>query len=575
MADEPTHERTLVLSMQPAGAGERWWAATAVLMSTVLFLAVVPFATVKLPRLDAFIPCYEATLIINDLIIAALLFGQFTIARSRGLLVLASSFLFLALMTVCHALTFPGLFSEAGLLGAGIQSTAWIYMFWHAGFPIAVVCYSFLKNYGLKNCGAARTHSRAASAILLSIAAVVALVVVLTALATAGEPLLPQIMQGNHYTPAMIFVVATVWSLSLVALLALFVRRPHSILDLWLMVVLCAWLCDIALSAVFNAGRYDLGFYVGRLYGLSAASLVLAALILETVALYGRLARSLDSERQEREHRLREMRSELIHVSRLSELGQMVSALAHEVSQPLTAVGNYLRASQRLVEVGDAAKAQPALAKAAGEVTRASEIIRRLRDFIRKSDSEMRTEDLRAMVEETIALSVVGTARTEVGVELRLNPEVPTALIDKIQIQQVLLNLIRNAIEAMAGRPRQSLVIATLPSTHAMVELSVADNGPGLPAKVREKLFQPFVTTKSAGMGVGLSICHSIIEAHGGRLWAEDNSDGGTVFRFTVPCCRPQHESAVANPEPPREESSDALTPPAGVWRQRRRTNLQ
>jgi len=229
------------------------------------------------------------------------------------------------------------------------------------------------------------------------------------------------------------------------------------------------------------------------------------------------------------------MRSELIHVSRLSELGQMVSVLAHEVNQPLTAVGNYLRASQRLIDIGDTAKAQTALAKATGEVTRASEIIRRLRDFIRKRDSEKSAEDLGAMIQETVALAVIGAERPNVSVELRLHPQASTALVDKIQIQQVLFNLIRNAVEAMTGRPHQSLVIATLPSANAMVELSVADNGAGLPAAVRAKLFQPFVTTKSAGMGVGLSICHSIIEAHGGRLWAEDNSGTGTVFRFTVP----------------------------------------
>ncbi len=532
MADDPDAERTLVLSVQPAGPGERRLAAAAVLLSLLIFAAAVPFATVKLPRLTPFIPCYEATLTVNDLITAALLFGQFSIARSRGLLVLASSFLYIALMTISHALTFPGLFSPSGLLGAGTQSTAWLYMFWHAGFPIAALCYARFKYDG-----AAPTHTRTSSAILLSVAAVVALAMLLTALATAGEPLLPRIMQGDRYTPVMIFVVAAVWSLNLVALCTMFVRRPHSILDLWLMVVLFAWLCEIALSTVFNAGRFDLGFYAGRLYGLLASSVVLAALVLETVALYRRLARSLEAERHERERRLREMRSELIHISRVNELGPMVSALAHEVNQPLTAVGNYLRATQRLVDVGDAAKVQTALAKCVSEVSRASEIIRRLRDFIRKTDSEKRAENLRAMIEETLALAVVGPARAAVSVELHLDPQASTALIDKIQIQQVLLNLIRNAIEAMAGRPRQALVIATAPSAGAMVELSVADSGPGLAAEVRKKLFQPFVTTKSSGMGVGLSICQSIIEAHGGRMWADDNSEAGAVFRFTLPQC--------------------------------------
>jgi signal transduction histidine kinase len=554
--------------MQPAGSAERRWAAAAVLLSLAIFIAAVPFVSVKLPRLTPFIPCYEATLIINDLITAALLFGQFSIAQSRRLLVLASGFLFLALITVSHALTFPGLFSDTGLLGAGIQSTAWLYMFWHAGFPIAALYYAWLEDSDA-------IHARPSHAILASIAGVVALVMLLTVLATAGESLLPRIMQGNHYTPMMIFVVAAIWSLNLIVLITLLVRRPHSILGLWLMVVLCAWLCDIALSAVFNAGRFDLGFYVGRLYGMLAASFVLAALVLETVALYARLDRSLDAERQERELRLREMRSELIHVSRLSELGLMVSALAHEVNQPLTAVGNYLRATQRLVEIGETGKVRNALAKAVGEVTRASDIIRRLRDFIRDGDSEKRTEYLGTVIEETIELAVVATDRTEVGVDLRLDPQASMALINKVQIQQVLLNLIRNAVEAMAGRPQQSLVITTLPAADDMVELSVADSGPGLSPEVRAKLFQPFITTKSAGMGVGLSICHSIIEAHGGHLWAEDNCDGGAVFRFTVPCAQPQQRHAVANPAPPHEGAPGRVTPPADISRQHRRVNVQ
>jgi|HubBroStandDraft_1064217.scaffolds.fasta_scaffold48436_1 signal transduction histidine kinase len=537
MSDQPTTERTLVLSMQPAGPSERRLAAAAVVLSLVTFVAAVPFAEVKLPQLMGFIPDYESTLAVNDLITAALLYGQFTIARSRGLLVLASGFLFIALMTVCHTLTYPGLFLEGRVLGTSIQSTVWLYMFWHAGFPLAVVCYALLKDDG-----ASRTDAGVSSAILLSFAVVVALVALLTALAAAAESLLPPLMQGKVHLPLMIFTVAVVWSLCLLALVTLFVRRPHSILDLWLMVMLCAWLCDIALSAMLNAGRFDLGYYVGRLYGLSASTFVLGSLVLETVTLYRRLARSLDVERREREHRMREMRSELIHVSRLSELGQMVSALAHEVNQPLTAVGNYLRASLRLIDMGDTTRARPALAKAASEVTRASEIVRRLRDFIRKRDSEKCAEDLGPMIEESVALAVIGTDRPGVRVELRLHPQASTALVDKIQIQQVLLNLIRNAVEAMAGSAHQSLVIATLPSADAMVELSVADSGPGLPPEVRAKLFQPFVTTKSTGMGVGLSICHSIIEAHGGRLWADDNSDTGTVFRFTVP----QREAAKA-----------------------------
>jgi two-component system, LuxR family, sensor kinase FixL len=224
-----------------------------------------------------------------------------------------------------------------------------------------------------------------------------------------------------------------------------------------------------------------------------------------------------------------------VHVSRVSELGQMVSALAHEVNQPLTAIGNYLNAAQRLAQSGDAARVQAAVDKAAEETARASAIVRRLRDFIRKRDAVRRCEELGPMLEETVALALVGVDRWGINVEVRVDPRARAALVDRIQIQQVLLNLIRNAVDAAGGGTRLSLVLATAPADGGMIAVSVADTGPGLSAAVREKLFQPFVTTKRDGMGVGLSICQSIVEAHGGRIWAEDNPGGGTVFRFTVP----------------------------------------
>jgi signal transduction histidine kinase len=530
MTDESATERRLVLSMQPATRGERRLAVAVVLVSLAIFAAAAPFARTPLVKLPGFIPVYEAALVVCDLITAALLFGQFAILRTNALLLLACGFLFTAFMAAAHALSFPGLFAEGGVIGGGAQSTAWLYMFWHAGFPVGVIGYALLARRG-----AGALAVSAMLAILLSVVAVLVLVAALAALATAGEAALPRIMEGNGYTPAMIFVVASVWSLSVLALLVLLARRPRSLLDLWLMVVMCAWLCDVALSAVLNAGRFDLGFYAGRAYGLAAASFVLVVLLLETVALYARLARSLGSERQERERRLGELRSELIHVSRLSELGQMVSALAHEVNQPLTAIANYLQASQRFAQIGEPEKAQAAMAKAAQSVVRATEIIRRLRDFLRKNESEKRSEDLRAVIEDSIALAALGAERPDIETEMRLGPDATAAVIDKIQIQQVLLNLIRNAVEAMAGSARASLVVATSATPEGMVEISVSDTGPGLPAEVRAKLFHPFVTTKSGGMGVGLSICRSIVEAHEGRLWVEDAPGGGTVFKFTLP----------------------------------------
>jgi diguanylate cyclase (GGDEF)-like protein len=242
-----------------------------------------------------FIAIYESALVINDLITAVFMFGQFHILRSRSLLFLASGYLFTAFLAIAHALTFPDLFSPTGLLGAGPQSTAWLYMFWHAGFPLLVIAYTRYRDRAPENGPRYASHR---VLVLYCVAAILVAACGLTLLATAGRDMLPAIMQGDHYTPAMIFVVSSVWILSIVALLAVWRQRPHTVLDLWLMVVLCAWLFDIALSAVLNAGRYDLGFYAGRIYGLLATSSVLVILLFEDSSLYSRLIDTHNSDRK-------------------------------------------------------------------------------------------------------------------------------------------------------------------------------------------------------------------------------------------------------------------------------------
>lgn len=282
--------------MLPAARAERQRALAVVLVSAAFFVAAVPFAKMPLVPVAAFIPIYQTAFVLNDLITAVLLFGQFNILRSPALLALAGGYLFTAFMAVFHGLTFPGLFAPTGLLGAGPQSTAWLYMFWHGGFPLLVVAYALLKR---DKTGTNRPRvldgAGAVAAILSAVAAAFVAAGGFALLATSGQNLLPAIMRGNNYTPAMIFVVSSVWASSLLALGILWWRRPHSVLDVWLMVVMCAWLFDIALAAVLNAGRFDLGFYVGRIYGLLAASFVLMVLLLETSTLYARLSRSFDA----------------------------------------------------------------------------------------------------------------------------------------------------------------------------------------------------------------------------------------------------------------------------------------
>lgn len=243
------------------------------------------------------------------------------------------------------------------------------------------------------------------------------------------------------------------------------------------------------------------------------------------------------TERRAQERRLQELQSELVHVSRLTAMGEMASSLAHELNQPLSAIASYMKGSVTLLEgpAPDLDKLRGALDRAGDQALRAGDIIKRLREFVAKGETEHALEDPATLMQEASALALVGVKDHDVHVDLRLARNVGQVVVDRIQIQQVALNLIRNAIDAMADAPRRRLEIRVEAEDAAMIRISVADSGPGLEPQVRDRLFQPFVTTKATGMGVGLSICRTIVESHGGRIWAEDNKDGGAVFSFTLP----------------------------------------
>jgi len=246
------------------------------------------------------------------------------------------------------------------------------------------------------------------------------------------------------------------------------------------------------------------------------------------------------TDRETTERRLQDLQSELVHVSRLTAMGEMASALAHELNQPLSAIANYMKGSERLLDVEppDRVKIKGALSSAAEQALRAGQIIRRLRDFVGKGEADRRIENLSKLLEEAGALAMIGAKERGVRLKFDIDRQVDLVLADKVQVQQVVLNLMRNAIEAMTDSSRRELVVAARPLPEDMVEIAVADTGPGIAPEMAEQLFQPFVTTKSEGMGVGLSISRTIIEAHGGRIWMEPNTDGGTVFRFTLRAVR-------------------------------------
>lgn len=246
------------------------------------------------------------------------------------------------------------------------------------------------------------------------------------------------------------------------------------------------------------------------------------------------------TERQQTERRLADLQAELSHISRISAMGSLASALAHELNQPLTAIASYMEGAKTLL----GGSGQPdgatldmireALDEAAAQSIRAGQIVRRLREFISRGETEKRVERLRRLVTEASALALTGTGQSGIDIDIRLDPEADLVLVDRIQIQQVLLNLIRNAVEAMHRSQRKRLEIRSHAIERGLVEVTVADSGPGIGPEVQAVLFQPFHSSKETGMGVGLSISRTIVEAHGGRIWAEPSEFGGAAFHFTL-----------------------------------------
>jgi signal transduction histidine kinase len=323
-----------LLSTLPASPRARRTALGVVLASSIVFLAALPFAKLPLAPLPPFLPMYQSALVIIELLTAVMLLGQYRSRPSRAVLVLASGFLFNAFMAVAHLMSFPGLFRPGGLLGSGPQTTAWLYFLWHGVFPVLVLAYALLK----------RREDEAPSLrgtrfpILSSVAAAFALAAAFVLLTSAGHDALPVIMRGDSDAPAKVLVASASWVLCLAALAVLWVRRSPSLLDLWLMVVMWIWFFDIALAAVFNGARFDLGWYAGRVYGLLAGSFVLFVLLLENGMLYSRLLQAQAAQlgrTQESLARHTERLRILREIDRAVAAEETPEAIAAAVIQPL------------------------------------------------------------------------------------------------------------------------------------------------------------------------------------------------------------------------------------------------
>ncbi|HWX05120.1 MAG TPA: MASE4 domain-containing protein [Bradyrhizobium sp.] len=517
----PEEQHFTLTSLSPGQAQRRLAVAVVLVLLGAFFMAAGPLSTIQLGRIDAFVPAYATAMFVNDSITAILLFAQFSILRSRALLVIASGYLFTALLVIPWLLTFPGVFTPGGLLGAGLQSTNWLYILWHGGFPTFVMAYALLKDVDPTR---GLWRGSAAAAILSSVAATAAVVCAATFLFTAGDALMPRIsLDPVHFSPLWLYVAGGLSLWSVLTLIVLWIRW-RSVLDLWLMVVICAYAIEIYLVAFPGLARFSGGWYAGRVFGFVSASLVLFVLLYEITTLYARLLRSVFAQRREREARLM--------------TGDAVSAtIAHEIKQPLTGMITNADAGLSWLDrtTPDLDKAKASLKLIISDGHRAGAVIGSIRAIFKKDVRNRTSLDVNELIGESLALTRGDLQRHRILVRVEPNAQLPQVKGDRIQLQQVLLNLITNAIDSMAAKDG-ARVLCVKSEVHdgGGVVVSVADTGTGIGSQELDRIFNPLFTTKSGGMGMGLSICRSIIEAHDGRLWVAPNKPEGAVFQFML-----------------------------------------
>ncbi|MFI4930228.1 MAG: MASE4 domain-containing protein [Burkholderiales bacterium] len=431
----------LITALPPARQQQRLaFGAMAALLA--VFVVTLPFRHLDLPRQSAVVPVVDTVLFLNDLITAVLLYALFWITRTAGLLVLASGYLFAALIIVPHALTFPGAFADNGLLGGGLQSTVWLYIFWHLALPPAAIAYALLKGTRLSLPPGRDSPARV---VAFDVLGVVALAAALTWLVTAGEHWLPPIMidalQANRLWEDV--AAPLILALSLASIVIVW-RRRSSVLDLWLL-VLWAWFIETVLLSM-TSHRYSLVWYVGRFFGLLSSCLVLLVLLSESTMLHARLALSVAARERERE-------------GRLLSIEAVAAAIEHELKQPLTAIVSDADAGRRWLqrespEVGEALEA---LAAISSEARRASDVIHALREVFSQDHPPGAALDANQLIRETVGLARDELASLRVAVEFELAPQLPPVAVRRGQLQQVLLNLLTNAAESMrelTDRPR-------------------------------------------------------------------------------------------------------------------------
>jgi signal transduction histidine kinase len=514
----------LVIATMPATESQRTIAVDIVILLTVAAAVIAPFASIQVARVDAFIPVLQTVVSVADLVTAVLLFAQFSIQPQLALLALASGYIFSGSFAFLQTLAFPGAYAPAGLIGDGPNTPAWIYVLWHTTFPAAILAYALAKD----KIGVGKPPGRSTTAtVTITIVCVFATIAVLTWIVTAKTEHLPvlfttdvrfQTRLGNQINVAL-------WLWGATALTVLLFRR-RTILDLWLMVTLLAYMPNFLVAIIGSSIRFTIGWYAARGFILVGSCMLLTVLLVETTLLYSRLASAIILQRRER-------------TNRLLSVDAITAAIAHELRTPLGAISlnantalSQLRANPPELEEMD-----EILTDIDAESHRAAAIISSVRQLSKTTNDRRAPTRVEDVARLALRLLQHDLQINEVSVATQFQDNLPEVHLDSTQLQQVLLNLFKNAIDAMSSVAPEArrLRLTTSFDGHSTVLLSVQDSGRGIPVEDRERMFDPFFTTKSGGMGMGLAICFTVVENHGGKLRLVKSDSDGSIFELAIP----------------------------------------
>jgi signal transduction histidine kinase len=514
----------LIIATMPATKRERAIAVGIVILLTVAAAIIAPFASIQVARVDAFIPVLQTVLSVVDFITATLLFAQFSIQPQRALLALASGYIFSGSFAFLQTLAFPGAFTPAGLIGDEFNTPGWLFVLWHTTFATAILVYAVSKDA----IGVATLPNRSTmTSIGITIACVVAVIAGLTWIVTAKVDYLPSLYSANVTLQTRfanrINLVLWLWDATALAVL---LARRRTTLDLWLMVTLLAWMPNFFVAALSSSVRFSIGWYAARGFVLIGSCMLLTVLIIETMFLYSRLASANILQRRER-------------INRLLTVDAVTAAIAHELRTPLGAIA--LNASTALSQLRsnppELQEMDDILNDIEAESHHAAAIISNIRELSKKTTGRRVLTRVEDVVRLVLRLLQHDLQMSEVSVATEFQDNLPDVHLDATQLQQVLLNLIKNAIDAMssvAPEVRRLLLTASFDG-HASVLLSVQDSGLGIPVKDRERIFDPFFSTKSGGMGLGLAICFTVVANNGGKLRLIKSDSDGSIFEVAMP----------------------------------------